>query len=58
MPDGCWDIIKEQMAVHFSKMDFVSGLKEGILLIGHQLKESFPRIIEDKNEHSKDISFS
>ncbi len=56
VPEGCWDNIKGQMAVHFSKKDFVTGLKEGILLIGHQLKEYFP--YDKKNEHSKDISFS
>jgi uncharacterized membrane protein len=57
IPDGSWDNIKEQMSLHFSKGELITGLKEGILMIGEHLKEYFPILPENKNELPNDISF-
>ena len=56
-PDNFWDDIKEKMLVQFKEGNFASGLKEGILLAGEQLKENFPHQDDDVNELSDDISF-
>lgn len=56
--DDFWDVVKDKMLLHFQKDDFTSGLTEGILLAGEQLKTYFPYQSDDVNELSDDISFS
>ncbi|MEN8158268.1 MAG: TPM domain-containing protein [Bacteroidota bacterium] len=56
-PDDFWDNIKEKMLASFSEGDFATGLQEGILMAGEQLKEHFPYQDDDVNELSDDISF-
>ena len=56
-PDNFWDDIKEKMLVHFKEGNFATGLQEGVLLAGQQLKEHFPYQDDDVNELSDEISF-
>ena len=56
-PDDFWDAIKEKMLSHFKEEEFVTGLREGILMAGQALKEHFPHQDDDVNELSDDISF-
>ncbi len=53
-----WDDVKEKMKEHFVNEDFTSGLREGILLAGQQLKTYFPYQSDDVNEVPDEISFS
>ena len=55
--DDFWDRIKEKMLTNFSEGTFATGLQEGILMAGEQLKEHFPYQDDDVNELSDDISF-
>lgn len=55
--DDFWDKIKEKVLNSFKDGNFVSGLQEGILMAGDQLKEHFPYQDGDVNELSDDISF-
>jgi len=57
VPEGCWAQIKEQMAAHFSKNEYLNGLREGVTLIGHQLKAYFPLVSGHKNELPNELSF-
>ncbi len=57
VPEGFWDNIKEAMLVHFTSGEFATGLSEGILMAGEQLKKHFPYLSGDTNELSDDISF-
>jgi uncharacterized membrane protein len=52
-----WDDIKEMMAANFRDGKFASGLTEGILQAGNQLKHHFPYQSVDVNELSDEISF-
>ncbi len=56
-PDDFWDQIKEKMQANFLEGKFASGLHEGILMAGAQLKKNFPYQDGDVNELSDDISF-
>ena len=56
-PDDFWDNIKEKMMTHFQEEKFSTGLQEGILMAGEQLKEHFPYQDDDVNELSDEISF-
>ncbi len=57
VPDDFWNHIKIKMAEHFAKDNFVDGLTEGITMTGKQLKKHFPRLLNDINELSDEISF-
>ena len=57
VPANFWDIIKEKMGSHFRQGDFVTGLCEGIIMAGEQLKAHFPHQKDDVNELSDEISF-
>ncbi|HYW96529.1 MAG TPA: TPM domain-containing protein [Bacteroidales bacterium] len=57
VPANFWDTIKEKMGSHFRQGDFVSGLCEGIIMTGEQLKAHFPYQEDDVNELSDEISF-
>ena len=55
--ENFWDEIKEKMLTEFKEGNFATGLKDGILMAGEQLKEHFPYQDDDVNELSDDISF-
>ncbi len=55
--DDFWGSIKEKMLINFKEGNFATGLQEGILMAGEQLKEHFPHQDDDVNELSDDISF-
>ena len=57
VPENFWDEIKERMLLKFKEGDFTSGLSEGIIMAGDQLKKHFPYQQEDENELSDEISF-
>ncbi len=57
VPENFWDDIKNKMATHFEKGEFVIGLSGGIESAGKQLKKHFPRHSDDINELSDEISF-
>jgi uncharacterized membrane protein len=58
VPTNFWDDIKNIMANHFQKGEFVEGLTHGTLMAGEQLKKNFPHQEDDINELSNDISFN
>jgi uncharacterized membrane protein len=53
-----WDTTKEIVIDHFKKRNFKTGLVEGILSAGNQLKAYFPYQSDDENELSNEISKS
>ena len=53
-----WDTTKEIVIDHFKKGNFKTGLVEGILSAGNQLKAYFPYQSDDENELSNEISKS
>jgi uncharacterized membrane protein len=53
-----WDSIKECMLSYFVKNEMASGLKQGIAMVGEQLKTYFPYQNNDKNELPDEIAFS
>ena len=57
VPKDFWDNIKERMASKFREGLFTDGLTEGLYLAGEQMKQHFPRAIDDVNELSDEISF-
>ena len=57
VPENFWDDIKNKMAAHFEKGEFVIGLSEGIESTGKQLKKHYPRHSDDINELPDEISF-
>ena len=56
-PEDFWDTIKEKMLASFKEGEFATGLTDGILMAGEQLKEQFPYQDGDVNELPDDISF-
>ncbi|KAB7729194.1 TPM domain-containing protein [Rudanella paleaurantiibacter] len=58
VPAGFWDETKELMRRHFAQGQYAEGLAGGIARAGEQLKHYFPRLADDSNELSDDISFS
>jgi len=56
VPDNFWDSIKEMMAGHFGKGEFIQGVLYAIVETGHQLKQYFPLQEDDKNELTNEIS--
>ena len=57
VPENFWQDVKDLMAGHFKKNEFVTGLVKGITLIGEKLKEFFPYQKDDINELPDEISF-
>jgi len=57
VPENFWDNIKTDMLNHFRENRFTDGLVGAILSAGLQLKKHFPRLRDDSNELSDDISF-
>ena len=57
VPENFWGDIKNKMATHFEKEEFVIGLSWGIESAGKQLKKHFPRHSDDINELPDEISF-
>jgi len=56
VPENFWAAIKENMGGHFSQGQYCTGLSEGIVQAGVQLKKWFPRQTDDANELPDDIS--
>jgi uncharacterized membrane protein len=52
-----WEEVKQILAEHFKRQDFVSGLESGIEKAGQKLKKHFPHHSNDINELSDEISF-
>jgi uncharacterized membrane protein len=57
VPANFWDNIKEEMLIHFKKLEFTEGLCKGIAMAGEKLKTHFPLSQNDINELTNDISF-
>jgi uncharacterized membrane protein len=57
VPKDFWEDIKNEMISHFKNENFVSGIAEGILKSGEQLKKYFPYKDDDINELSNDVTF-
>ncbi|MFN8165471.1 MAG: TPM domain-containing protein [Bacteroidia bacterium] len=56
--DDFWNDIKNRMAEHFKKGEFVEGLSEGIRQSGEALRKHFPHQRNDRNELPDDIIFN
>ncbi len=52
-----WEEVKQILAEHFKRQDFVAGLEQGIEKAGQKLKKHFPHHSDDINELSDEISF-
>lgn len=57
VPEGFWDVIKEEMTALFKNDDPIGAIETGILMAGEQLKSHFPFQSDDVNELSDEISF-
>lgn len=57
VPDGFWDVIKNNLAGNFREAKYCEGIIEGILMAGRQLREHFPHSRDDVNELPDEISF-
>jgi uncharacterized membrane protein len=57
VPKDFWTEIKEKMISEFKKGNYTVGLSEGIRMAGEQLSAHFPRLRDDKDELSNEISF-
>ena len=53
-----WNTIKEDMQTAFRQGKFFEGLESGVLEAGRALQEFFPRMDDDVNELSDEISKS
>lgn len=56
--DDFWNQTKDVMQNHFRKGDFKTGIVQGILQAGNELKAHFPYQDDDTNELSNEISKS
>ncbi len=56
VPENFWDDVKDHMAEKFKENEFVTGICDGIEMIGDKLKEFFPYQSDDINELSNDVS--
>ncbi len=56
VPDLFWERTRDLVIAHFEKGEFKKGLLQGISEAGIQLKEYFPRLTNDNNELSDQIS--
>ena len=57
VPANFWDIIRDEMAIHFKQNNFVEGLSKGIAMAGEKLKIHFPYQSNDINELSDEVSY-
>ena len=57
VPERFWDDEIALMVSYFKKGEYKTGLVEGILKVGHQLKTAFPYCEGDENELSNEMSF-
>lgn len=53
-----WDEVKTELQSHFKQGKFTEGLAKAILQAGEKLTKYFPRLSDDNNELSNDLSFS
>lgn len=58
VPPGFWNAIRDKMESHFKEGRFAEGLIAGVTDAGLQLKEHFPRMDDDRNELSNDVTFN
>ncbi|MBL4605650.1 MAG: TPM domain-containing protein [Flavobacteriaceae bacterium] len=56
--DDFWDKTRDVMQGHFKQGDFKTGIVDGILQAGKELKAHFPYQEDDTNELSNEISKS
>lgn len=57
VPENFWEDIKDMMEAKFKNGEFMSGLQQGIVLAGTQLKKFFPHQGgKDKNELPDEVS--
>lgn len=56
-PEG-WDDLVHKLSEHFKRGQFQQGLCEVIHEIANRLEKHFPRMTNDRNELSNQISFS
>ncbi len=57
VPDNFWDQIKDHLIAEFKNGNYATGLSEGVLMAGEQLKTHFPKGDDNQNELSNEISF-
>lgn len=58
VPADFWNSIKDMLRQHFALGQYAEGLSNGIARAGEQLQAYFPRLSDDTNELSDDISYS
>lgn len=58
VPENFWESTKDIMISYFKKSEMTEGLKQGIAMVGEQLKMYFPYDKNDKNELPDEIAFS
>lgn len=58
VPSNFWEEAKKIMENRFKENKFKEGICEAITLVGNQLGLFFPKLTDDKNELSDDLSFS
>ena len=57
VPENFWEEMKNMLADHFKRSEFLIGLKEAIRLSGEQLKLYFPHSgDDDRNELQNELS--
>ncbi len=57
VPEGFWDLVRDNMLEKFKQEKFTEGLCEGIAMAGTELKKYFPLAAADKNELSNEVTF-
>ncbi len=57
VPENFWGRIKDHLISEFKNGNYATGLSEGILMAGEQLKTHFPKGADNQNELSNEISF-
>lgn len=58
VPADFWNSTKDMLRQHFALGQYAEGLSNGIARAGEQLQAYFPRLSDDTNELSDDISYS
>lgn len=58
VPEGFWDNVIENMRGHFVQMHHVQGLIEAVKKVGELAGSHFPRLRNDRDELSNEVSFS
>lgn len=57
VPDDFWENTKNIMQNHFKQGNFVTGICEGVISIGKQLKIHFPWTESDENQLPDNITY-